>query len=138
LDALGDRRDEARECAVKALQLGPDDGFAMYIFVKVCWDQADDLRAVLPGLLTWCVANPKATGVFQFTVDGFIRFARLASPTAALALLEGVTSAAVAFETLRDALLAHADRNHLDWLAPERRVVAIELLNRISAPAKGD
>jgi hypothetical protein len=39
----------------------------------------------------------------------------------------------VPFETLRDAFKVHGDRSHLDRLAPERRVVTIELLDRITA-----
>jgi hypothetical protein len=35
------------------------------------------------------------------------------------------------FETLRDAFRAHANREHLNRLAPERRVLAIELLKRL-------
>lgn len=92
---------------------------------------------MLPELAKSCVANPKANEVFQFAVDGFVRFARLTTPAEALTLMDHASGSAVAFETLRDALLAHADRSHLDRLAPERRVVAIELLQRISAPANG-
>jgi hypothetical protein len=33
-----------------------------------------------------------------------------------------------------DAFRAHADREHLNRLAPERQAVVIELLNRLSAP----
>jgi len=138
LDKLGGRSEEARACAVKALTLEPDYGFARHIFVKLCANQSEDWRTVLPQLAKWCAANPKASDVFEFTVDGFVRLARLATPVAALALLDAVTDGAAAFETLRDALLAHADRSHLDRLAPERRVVAIELLKKIAAPPATD
>jgi tetratricopeptide (TPR) repeat protein len=124
---------EARTCAIKGLVLEPEYFFAREIFKLRCGDQSDDWRAVLPNLATWCVGHPKATDVFEFTLDGFIRFARLTKPAEALALLNSAPEAAVPFETLRDAFLAHADRNHLDRLAPERRVVVIELLKRISA-----
>jgi tetratricopeptide (TPR) repeat protein len=129
----GNRVSEARACATKALSLKPEYGFARFVFTQLCVDQPDDWRAVLPGLATWCAVHPKAVDVFEFTVDGFIRFARLTKPADALAVLESTSEAAVPFETLRDAFLAHADRSHLDRLAPERRVVAIELLNRIFA-----
>lgn len=121
----------------QALPLTPNYRFARYMFTKLCAKQSDDWRTVLPELAKSCVANPKANEVFQFTVDGFIRFARLATPTEALMLLDRAAGSAVAFETLRDALLAHADRSHLDRLAPERCVVAIELLQRISALESG-
>ena len=92
----------------------------------------DEWRVALPRLLRWLEARPRATEVFEFTLEGFLRFARLTTPAEALALLDSVPEAAAGpFETLRDALIAHADRAHLDRLAPERRVVAIELLNRI-------
>jgi tetratricopeptide (TPR) repeat protein len=130
---IGDRVAEARGYAVRALSIEPDDRSARRVFAKLCANSPDDLRTALPVLATWCAANSKATDVFEFALDGFIRFARLTKPAEALALLESAPEAAVPFETLRDAFLAHADRNHLDRLAPERRVVAIELLNRISA-----
>jgi tetratricopeptide (TPR) repeat protein len=137
LDKVGSRIDDARACAVKALLLEPNYRFAREMFTKLCATQPDDWRTVLPELAKSCASNPKANEVFQFTVDGFVRFARLTTPTEALTLLDRAPGSAVAFETLRDALLAHADRSHLDRLAPERRVVAIELLQRISAPANG-
>ncbi len=128
------RVSEARDCAIKALPLEPDYGFARHIFQQLNADQPAAWRAVLPSLAAWCASHPTASEVFEFTVDGFIRFARLTSPAEALTLLDRNPDAAQPFETLRDAFLAHADRNHLDRLAPERKVVAIELLNRIKNP----
>lgn len=127
------RDQDARECAIRSLVLDPTYRFSRHIFIKLCTNHAGDWRAVLPTLSTWCTIHPKASDVFAFTIDGFISLARLSKPTEALALLESAPEAVSAFETLRDAFLAHGDRNHLDRLAPERRVVAIELLNRISA-----
>ncbi|MBX3738672.1 MAG: tetratricopeptide repeat protein [Candidatus Didemnitutus sp.] len=128
------RISEARDCAIQALLLEPDSVFVRHAFQQLCTDQAKAWQAVLPSLAAWCASHPKAGNVFEFTVDGFIRFARLTSPAEALALLDSAPAAAQPFETLRDAFLAHADRNHLDRLAPERKVVAIELLNRIKNP----
>jgi hypothetical protein len=84
---------------------------------------------VLPGLAAWCVANPKNTQVFDFTVADFFQYARLTKPAAALALLQTLPDTSP-FETLMDAFRAHADREHLNRLAPERQAVVIELLNR--------
>ena len=88
---------------------------------------------MLPGVVAWCSANPKSTKVFDFTVEGFLQYARLTKPADALALLQTLPDTSP-FETLMDAFRAHADREHLNRLAPERRAIVIELLNRLSAP----
>lgn len=127
------RRAEARAAALTALTLKPDLAYAQIIFVWLCSEATDELRSALPKLLTWCGAHPDKNDIRDFTLEGFIRFARLTTPAEALALLDSVPEAAAGpFETLRDAFVAHADRAHLDRLAPERRVVAIELLKKMS------
>lgn len=131
----GNRVLEARTLASKGLLLRPAFEFCRDIFIRLCAENPENWRVVLPELEKWCAANPEISEVFEFTIDGFMHFARLTKPAEALALLETVPKAMMPFETLRDALLAHADSAHLDRLAPERRVVAIELLNKISAPA---
>ncbi len=133
LGEQGNREAEARGCVVKAISAEPDMESARIVFGALCGKQAADWSEVLPVLAVWCAKRPESTEVLEFTVAGFIRFARLTSPSDAIALLDRVADARVPFETLRDALVAHGDRTHLDRLAPERRVVAIELLNRISA-----
>ena len=77
--------------------------------------------------------NPKNAEVFDFTVNGFLQYARLTNPADALALLETLPNL-TPFETLMDVFRAHADQEHLNRLAPERRAVVIELLNRLSTP----
>lgn len=131
LATQNNRTTEARACGVKALSLEPDDEFARLVFNRSCADHVEDWRAVLPTVATWCAANPKNTEVFDFTVEGFLKLAQLTKPTNALALLDALPNSAP-FETLRDAFRAHADREHLNRLAPERRVLAIELLKRLS------
>lgn len=127
------RRSEARAAALTAVTLKPDLGYAQIMFAWICGRESSDLKIALPKLWEWCGAHPDQTDVHDFTLTGFIRFARLTTPSEALALLDSVPEAAAGpFETLRDALVAHSDRAHLDRLAPERRVVAIELLNRIT------
>ncbi len=130
-----DRAIDARPCAIAALLAGPKMNFPRRLFHFLCSEHSSDWRQVLPALAAWSAAHREESDVFQFTLDGFIRLAQLTKPAEALRLLERVPEAAVPFETLRDALLAHADRGHLDRLAPERRVVAIELLNRITSGA---
>jgi hypothetical protein len=97
----------------------------------LCGNTSADWQAVLPGLAAWCAANPKNTQVFDFTVTGFLQYARLTKPADAMALLQALPDASP-FETLMDAFRAHADREHLNRLAPERQAVVIELLNRLS------
>ncbi|MCX6839751.1 MAG: tetratricopeptide repeat protein [Verrucomicrobia bacterium] len=124
---------EARRCAVTALTLEPDDGFVRRLFLHLCADQVADWQAVMPALAEWCVQNPKAMDVFNFTVDGLVRYARLTKPSDALALLPSSTHSS-AFETVRDALIACDNKDHLHRLAPERQVVALELMKRIQGP----
>jgi tetratricopeptide (TPR) repeat protein len=130
------RAPEARRTAIKAIQLNPSYGFARQMFNQICHDHASDWHEVLPVIIEQSASLPKDSVLFQFVVDGCIRLAQLASPTEARKLLQSIPAAAAPFETLRDALLAHENHAHLDRLAPERRVVAIELLNRISTRSK--
>ena len=125
------RRSEARSHTVKALQLAPDAEYHQTLFTKLSGNESADWQIVLPSLAAWCAANPKNTTVFDFTVAGFLQYARLTKPADAMALLQALPDASP-FETLMDAFRAHADREHLNRLAPERQAVVIELLNRLS------
>jgi tetratricopeptide (TPR) repeat protein len=124
---------EARHCAVTGLSLRPDYGFARHQFLRLSADHSEDWLAVLSSLAKWCVQNPKAIEVFDFTVDGLVRYARLTKPSDALALLSASTDSS-AFETVRDALIACDNKDHLHRLAPERQAVALELMKRIQKP----
>jgi Flp pilus assembly protein TadD len=124
---------EARKCSATGLMLAPDYAFSRHVFIRLCANYAEDWRSVLPRLATWCIANPKNHGVFDFTIDGFLRLARLTQPSEVLGILAGLPDV-TPFETLRDACIAHADLSHLNKLAPERQKIAAELLNRMSPP----
>lgn len=124
---------EARHCAITALQSDPSSDLAQQIFHHLCADHAADWQAVMPALAEWCAQNPKAMDVFDFTVDGLVRYARLTKPSDALALLPASTDSS-AFETVRDALIACDNKDHLHRLAPERQAVALELMKRIQEP----
>ena len=125
--------DGSRSAIREALNVQPEEYMTREQFALTAADYPDEWRIALPRLLRWLETKPGATEVLDFTLTGFLHFARLTTPAEALALLDSVPEAAAGpFETLRDALVAHADRAHLDRLAPERRVVAIELLNRIT------
>lgn len=121
---------EARRYAVIALSLKPDSGSVRHTFLSLCAEQIGDWLAVLPSLAEWCVQKPKATDVFDFTVDGLVRYAHLTKPSDALVLLSALTDTS-AFETVRDALIACDSKDHLHRLAPERQAVALELMKRI-------
>ncbi len=87
----------------------------------------------------WCARNPKDQEVPSFTVDAWIAFAKAASPAEALALLEEQPEEVkLAFESVRDAFLAHADKDHLHRLAPERRAPVLKLLERLDASQAPD
>ncbi len=124
---------EARSCLVKAVVLDPQYAYSRDTFVEICAAFPEDWIAVLPSVAEWCAGHPEANDAFDFAVDGFLRLARLTKPSEALALLDSLRDA-TPFETLRDALRAHGDRDHLHHLAPERRAIAIELLERLSQP----
>ena len=124
---------EARHCAVMALPLEPDSGYVRHIFHILCADHSDDWQTVLPSLAEWCVQNSQTMDVFDFIVNGLVRYARLTKPSDALALLPASTNSS-AFETVRDALIACDNKDHLHRLAPERQAVALELMKRIQEP----
>lgn len=107
----------------------------LHATIRESWDtetlaSLSDWQIVLPSLAAWCGTNPSNTEVFDFTVEGFLQYARLTKPAEALALLQALPDASP-FETLLDTFRAHADREHLHRLAPERRAVVLELLNRL-------
>ena len=104
------------------------------MFRDLCRDDAPSWQEVLPALAARCAAHPKETAVFDFTVDGFIRYARLTSPAEAAKLLDSLVDP-LPFETVRDAFRAHTDREHLQRLAPERRTAVLEILKQLSTPA---
>lgn len=129
------RISEARAHIMKALELDPSKRWYQMIFDSLCGNSAADWKSLLPPLAAWCAANPKDSKVFDFTVGGFLQYCRLTTPADALTLLEALPQREP-FETVMDAFRAHADREHLNRLAPERRAVAIELLKRLETPEK--
>jgi len=92
---------------------------------------------VLPPLVAWCLTHPKADDIFDFTVDGLLRLARLTKPVEAVALMDSLPDA-TPFQTVRDAFVAHDHRGHLQTLAPERQTIVLALLERLAAPRRGE
>jgi hypothetical protein len=127
------KQSEAHSGIEKSIGLVPGAEECQFLLTKPSRNTPADWQSVLPSLAAWCAANPKNTKVFDFTMEGLLQYARLTKPADALALLQTLSDTSP-FETLMDAFRAHADREHLNRLAPERQAVVIELLNRLSAP----
>jgi len=121
---------EARECAQKAILLEPSYRFGRWQFEQVCFDSLEALSAVLPSLTAWCLKHPGEEAVFAFAVDVWIQHARLGSPAESLRLMESLASWEP-FETVRDAFLAHENKEHLNRIAPERASATLRILERL-------
>lgn len=128
----GETNEEARALAIKGLAIEPADVFAQQVFMDICADDAPSWQMALPSMTAWFAAHSKDTPVFDFAMNGFIRYAQLTSPAEAAKVL-GSGPDSQPFEILSDAFRAHADREHLNRLAPERRTLVLEVLERISA-----
>jgi Flp pilus assembly protein TadD len=135
LFARTERHPESRSCAVKIVALSASSPFVRDLFSYVCQNHPEDWRAVLPGLAAACSANPKDEDLFDFTLEGFLQLARLTKPSEPLAVIEALSDP-TPFETVAAAFRAQADREHLERLAPERRAVALRLLERLSTKKK--
>ncbi len=133
LGRLPNREKEAHSTIKRALLNDPANWNCRRIFLDFIASRQGDWQEILPELSKWCVKHPLESAVFEFVVEGFIQTARSTSPEVARQLLESIESAKIAFETLRDALIISANEEHLENLAPERRVAAIELMNRINS-----
>lgn len=133
LAATGRDQAEAVNCASMALSCAPDNEFAQLIFLKVCGGRIESWEAVLPKLVQWCVAHPGETQVYSLSAAGFLQLARLESPAKALAFLDTIRDN-TPFQTVRDALVAHDNRDHLLTLAPERQSVVLALLDQMNEP----
>jgi hypothetical protein len=130
LERLGSREVECREALINALVADPSYQFGEYVFFATSSRHPEDWTKVLPTLAQWSAENPGETTTYHFVIEGFIRYARAISTTAAIKLLDDLPDS-TPFETLRDAFRAHEDIDHLNRLSPERRAIAIELLQRL-------
>lgn len=124
--------EEARLLAARGLAVDPAATFAQGTFLLLCEDDAPSWQLVLPPTVRWFATHPKVTAVFDFALNGFIRYAQLASPAEAAKLLDTLPDRQP-FEILSDAFRVHADRQHLHRFAPERRTLVLEVLDRIAA-----
>ena len=126
------KTEEAREAAITGLTLDPSSASTRRAFISVCDDSPTSWQIGLPIVAAKVAADPRNTALFDFAFNGFIRYAQLTSAAEAAKLLDTITECQP-FETLSDAFRVHSDREHLHQLAPERRALILEILNRIEA-----
>lgn len=127
-----DRRDEAILLASRALERTAEDSVGRNIFRDLCFTHPESLRSVLPKVSHWCTQHSDDQNVLSFMVDAWIAYAKVTSASEARKLLDvQPDEVKLAFETVRDAFLAHDDKDHLHRLAPERRAPVLKLLERL-------
>jgi tetratricopeptide (TPR) repeat protein len=126
------RRDEARREAIIGLRLGPALELAQDVFRYVCFDHTPSLQSTLPEIGQWYSQRADDLGLVSFLIDAWVALAKLGGPAEAAKLLESQpTEVQLMFEVVSDAFKAHADKDHLHRLAPERRAPVMELLKRL-------
>lgn len=137
LAAQANHCDEALTLAARGLSLSSGNTYTQEVFRSLCFTHPESLRSVLPEVSQWCSQHPDDQSVLSFAVDAWIAFANTAFSGEALALLDAQTEEVkLAFDTVRDAFLAHADKDHLHRLAPERRAPVLKLLERLGSMEK--
>ncbi len=133
LGKLGDFQKSEREFAI-GFRLTPNHAYIRNRFDVFCHDDSDSLAMVLPDVSRWCCDHPEDGDMVRFVMDTWIEYAKVSDVATAISLLEQQTEEVqLAFEGVRDALLAFQDDEHLHRLAPERRAPVMEFLERLKA-----
>jgi tetratricopeptide (TPR) repeat protein len=123
---------DAKGQASLGFEKSPSEVFCRHWFRVLSFDHPESLRSVLPEVSHWCIQHPDDQSVLGFMVDAWIAYAKVTSANEARDLLEAQPDEVkLAFETVRDAFLAHDDKDHLHRLAPERRAPVLKLLKRL-------
>lgn len=118
--------------ASDGFRIEPSDPWAQDTFRELCFTHAESLRSALTGVSAWCIQNPSEHDVLSFMIDAWIAYAKVTSSTEARELLDfQPDEVKLAFETVRDAFLAHEDKDHLHRLAPERRAPVLRILEML-------
>ncbi len=105
---------------------------AVAILRDLCFSRTGNLHSVLPAASQWCVQHPDDQSVLSFMINAWIAYAKVTTASGARELLDvQPDEVKLAFETVRDAFLAHDDKDHLHRLAPERRAPVLKLLERL-------
>ncbi len=129
--------EDARLAAIRALRLDPADDRVRRVFREQCFLHRESLHVALPEVSLWSSQHAENRDVNEFAHEAWMAYARVASPAAALLLMEAQPpEVRLAFEVLHDVFRAHADRNHLHRLAPERRVPVLKLMERLEPRAE--
>lgn len=127
---------EAQREAGEGFRIAPGQRYTQQVFRRICFTHPESLRSVLPEVSHWCTQHPDDQSVLSFMVDAWIAYAKCASAKEARELLDAQPDEVkLAFETVRDAFLAHDDKDHLHRLAPERRAPVLKLLERLQPSA---
>jgi tetratricopeptide (TPR) repeat protein len=123
---------EASFFASEGYRTAPADLWAQDTFRDLCFTHPESLRSILPEVSHWCIQHPENHSVLSFMIDAWIAYAKVTSSTEARELLDSQPDEVkLAFETLRDAFLAHNDKDHLHRLAPERRAPVLKMLEML-------
>ncbi len=128
---MKNRNDEALEESIQGLTLDPDSSHARYVFKEAC--PADNpapwLRS-LPSLLAHLKNHPQNEELYQFALDGLIQLVNLGEEEAVQNLVED-NQVQEAFEPLLLAVKARTDEKILETLAPERRTLVKDVMEKL-------
>lgn len=126
------RNDEALGESIQGLTLDPDFHYARYIFKKACpSDNPAPWLRPLPSLLAHLKNHPQNEEVYQFALDGLIRLVNFGEQEAVQNLVEE-NQVQEAFEPLLLAVKARTDEKILETLAPERRTLVKEVVEKLT------
>jgi hypothetical protein len=90
------------------------------------------LKSLLPEVSRLCTECAEGQEALSLVVDAWVAYAKGTGECAALELFHAQSpEVQLAFETVRDALIAHQEKDHLHRLAPERRAPVLKLLKRL-------
>ncbi len=136
LHKIENRRQEALEPAIQGVCLCPGNAWTRTIFLKVCPDSPDPWLQSLPKILEYVAETPKDEEVYQFALDGLIRLVRYGKSGEVFNLIE-TAKVRDLFDPLVMALKANSDRGVLASLAPERRALVLEVMEKIKESIEG-
>lgn len=126
------RAGDALEPAIHGVCYDPDYEFARYIFLEVCRGSLDPWLKVLPETMNYLKENPENDEVYRFALNGLIQLARDNRDGTVLELVEAA-GMREKFGPLLLAIQARKDRKILSTLAPERRALVIEVMDKITS-----
>ncbi len=127
----GDNHDEALEESIQGLIQKPDHDFAHDIFKEACPpDTPAPWLRVLTSVLAYLKKHPQNEKVYEFALDGLIRLVAFGQEEAMRNLVEE-NQVQEAFEPLLLAVRARTDEKILETLAPERRTLVKDVMEKL-------